>query len=155
MAASSSISKSKRSRPSDARRAPQAQDVPPDVLTAFETIKRAAAEQAKVYDAEHAARERRERSTPPPTGPCTRIEIARLDAAREAARKVQILADALVSLAECAEDEFEDIETAIAVVLSVARRQSDLAFVLVGALDAPKSYLGNTTPEIVSRASNG
>jgi hypothetical protein len=151
--AATSIAKSKRSRPSDARRAPQAQDVPPDVLAAFETIKAAVAEQQKVYAVERAARERS--STPPPTGPCTRIEIERLDAAREAARKVQILADALVSVAECAEDEFEDIETAIAVVLSVAKRQSDLAYVLVGALDPPKSYLGNTTAEVVSGAHNG
>ena len=152
MAKRARIANSKRSRPSEARTASQGQAVPPHVRAAFETIRTAAVEQAKVDETERAARER---STPPPTGPCTRIEIARLDAAREAARKVQILADALVSLAECAEDEFEDIETAIAVVLSVARRQSDLAFVLVGALDAPKSYLSNTTPEIVSRASNG
>ncbi len=64
------------------------------------------------------------------------LEPERRDAVLEAARKLEILADALVSHSRCAEaGEFEDVETAIGIVSSVARRQSMLASVIVRALD--------------------
>jgi hypothetical protein len=58
------------------------------------------------------------------------------DAALVAARKLEILADALVTHSDCAEaGNFEDVSAAIAIVSSVARRQSNLAGIIVRALD--------------------
>ena len=83
----------------------------------------------------------------------TALEPQRRDAALEAARKLEILADGLVSHAQCAErGEFEDVETVAGIVLSVAQRQSGLAAIIVRALDGVST---DSTKDLVADAHNG
>jgi hypothetical protein len=64
------------------------------------------------------------------------LDPERRDAVLKAAHKLWVLSDALVTHSDCAQaGEFEDVETAIAIVSSVARRQSKLAALIVRALD--------------------
>jgi len=64
------------------------------------------------------------------------LEPERRDAVLEAARKLEILAEALVVHSDHAEaGKFEDVAAAICIVSSVARRQVRLAGVIVRALD--------------------
>jgi len=62
------------------------------------------------------------------------LEPARREIVIDAARKLEVLADALITHAYCYE-HFEDVEASSAIVMSVARRQSKLAAVIVRALD--------------------
>jgi hypothetical protein len=64
-------------------------------------------------------------------------EADRRDAALVAANKLETLADALVAISffKDAAKIFEDIETVVALVSSVAMRQSKLAGIIVRALD--------------------
>jgi hypothetical protein len=81
------------------------------------------------------------------------LEPERRDAVLEAARKLEILSDALVTHSHCAEaGEFEDVLAAISIVSSVARRQSKLASVIVRALDGMSS---DSTEDLVAEANNG
>jgi hypothetical protein len=83
----------------------------------------------------------------------TTLEPERRDAVLEAARKLEILADALISHSRCAEEgKFEDVEAVVAIVLSVAQRQSDLAGVIVEAL---AGVSGATTEDLAREVRNG
>jgi hypothetical protein len=75
----------------------------------------------------------------PPEAPDARfadrvLDADRADAVLEAARKIEILAEALVTHSDCAE-KFEDIKAVASIVSSVARRQEKLARVIIRALD--------------------
>jgi hypothetical protein len=64
------------------------------------------------------------------------LDVDRREAVLVAARKLEILAEALVTHSKYAEQEcFEDVAAAISIVSSVAMRQVALAGVIVRALD--------------------
>ena len=64
----------------------------------------------------------------------TVLDPDRCDAILGAARKIEILAEALVTHSDCAE-KFEDISAVASIVSSVTQRQEKLAGVIIRALD--------------------
>jgi len=62
------------------------------------------------------------------------VDPDRCDAILMAARKIEILAEALVTHSEHAE-KYEDVATVASIISSVARRQEKLAGVIIRALD--------------------
>ena len=79
------------------------------------------------------------------------LEPVRREIVLEAAHKLEILADALVAHSGCAE-RFEDVETAISIVSSVARRQSKRVAVIIRALDGVST---DSIHELSKEAHNG
>jgi hypothetical protein len=119
----------------------------------FEKVRAAATRESEEKGVAQAAAESAERKAS--AASIAAFEPERRDAILEAAHKLQILADALVTHSDHAED-FEDIETVAAIVLSVAKRQSDLAYLIVAAFESPENrVLGKSTAELASEAANG
>ena len=147
--AAKSISKSKRTRPSGAEKSDAE-----IAVEFFERVRAAATRESVEKSAAQAAAESAKRKASATS--LAAFEPERRDAVLEAARKLQVLADALVSHAACAEAEFEDIETAMSIVLSVARRKSDLDYLIITAFEPPDDVvLGKSTDELSSEAANG
>ena len=124
----------------------------------FQRFVEYAREQAKLDGAERARQELAESTAERDAvvASLAAFQPERRDAILEAARKLEVLADALVSHSECAErGEFDDVETVAGIVLSVARRQSNLASVIIRAFDPPERVLGNSTAELAREARNG
>jgi hypothetical protein len=93
------------------------------------------------------------RRTPDPGGvrpPLSVVDPDRCDAILWAARKIEILAEALVTHSDCAE-KFEDISAVASIVSSVARRQRELAGVIIRALDGST----DSSIDLGSEAHNG